>query len=163
MKEIIVDSVRWITRKDISKIVRINHFNSPHWSYDEILNNLKQKHCYGFLAEYQDKIVGFAIYEVDKQYIHVINLSVHPDFRRTGIGSQLLAILLDKLGTKRRIIDFIINERHIDFQLFLKTNGFKATEILRKYFNKDDAYVMNFQVEECEDEQNRVLLQRGRC
>ena len=153
MKEITIDCIRWITRKDISKLVILDRRNPHHWVYDEFVNNLKRRYCYGFLAEYQEKVVGFAIYEVDKKYIHVINFAVHPEFRRTGIGSQLLSVILDKLGRKRKIIDFSVSERNLNFQLFLKSNDFKAVQILRKHFGQDDAdaYVMSFYLEESAD------------
>ena len=117
----------------------------------------------GIVAEYKNKIIGYMIYELDKEDIHVVNIAVHPEFRRAGVGSQMIAKLLPKLGVKRKAIDLIISERNLALQLFLKENDFKAIEVLHKYFGKDDAYVMNFQIEENKNGKDRLLLFGRRC
>ena len=158
MQEILTQ-IRWIQRKDIAEVLRIEKFNSPTWEKDDFIDHLKECCCKGIVAEYKNKIIGYMIYEFDQDYIHVINLSVHPEYRRSGVGSQLIAKLLPILGMKRKIIHLVVNERNVSLQLFLKANDFKAVEVLRKYFGSDDAYVMNLSVkEENKNEQDRVLL-----
>ncbi len=54
------------------------------------------------VAEYEDRVVGFMIYELHKSRIHVLNFAVAEDCRRRGVGSQMIAKLAAKLSSQRR-------------------------------------------------------------
>jgi len=136
--------IRWIVRRDMPSVLRIERFNREKWTEKEFVENLKESNCYGIVAEYQEKVVGFVVYTLEKEFIHTLNFGVHPSYRSKGVGSQLLARLLSLIGKKRKTVDFIVHERNVGLQLFLKENGFKAIEIIHDYFDKDDAYMFQY-------------------
>ena len=117
----IITKIRWMTPSDMRQIIKIENFNSPHWEYQDFKSHLKHERCAAMVAEYNSKVVGFLIYESDKEFVHVLNIGVHPEYRRATIGSQLLAKLLPKI-VKKKIIDCIVHERNIGLQFFLKEN-----------------------------------------
>ena len=39
----------------------------------------------GMVAEHDNRIIGFMIYELHKTRLHILNFSVHDDFRRSGV------------------------------------------------------------------------------
>jgi [ribosomal protein S18]-alanine N-acetyltransferase len=54
------------------------------------------KDCYhagypGWVIEHQQKLISFTIMAVHSEECHLLNICVHPDFQRQGIGSQMLA------------------------------------------------------------------------
>lgn len=124
------------------------------WLEEDFLRCLNQRNCTGMVATCFDiqaieKVVGFVIYELYKDGIHVLSFAVHPDFRRQGIGSQMIEKLIDMLlaGGKSRIM-LAVRETNTDAQLFFRKNGFKAIFILRNYYEDtpEDAYCMQLQI-----------------
>ena len=151
--------IRWMVRNDLPDVLNIEHFNRESWLEKDFITYLRERNHIAMVAEYKNKVVGFMVYELDSTVIHIEKLAVHPEFRRKGVGSQIIAKLLAKLGGKRKAIDLVVHERNVNLQLFLKSNGFKAVDIIHGYFDKEDGYLMNF----CEgksNEQNSVLLLR---
>ena len=63
------------------------------------------------VAELGDEIVGFMIYELHRDKIHVLDFATHLDRRRQGIGRQMIAKLIGKLSSQRRSkLEFIVRE-----------------------------------------------------
>ena len=87
------------------------------------------------VAEVDDRVVGFMIYELHKARIHVLNFAVVEDYRRRGVGSQMLAKLSAKLSLQRRCrIVLEVRETNLDAQLFFRENGFRAVSVLHDYY-----------------------------
>ena len=97
------------------------------------------------VAEYDERVVGFMIYEFHKARIHVLNLAVDPSYRRHGVGSQMVAKLIAKLSPQRRNrVVLEVRETNLAAQLFFRENGFRAVSVLRRFYadTPEDAYVM---------------------
>ena len=68
--------------------------------------------------------------------------------RMRGIGRQMAEKLASKLSSQRRTrITLEVRETNLPAQLFFKKVGFRATTVLRSYYedSPEDAYVMQFQ------------------
>ena len=99
------------------------------------------------VAEHDDRVVGFMIYELHKTRIHVLNFAVARDHRRLGVGSQMIAKLIGKLSSQRRSrIVLEVRERNLPAQLFFRANGFRAVSVLRSFYEDtpEDAYLMQY-------------------
>jgi ribosomal-protein-alanine N-acetyltransferase len=119
------------------------------WTEDDFLRCLRQRNCIGMVAEHNDRIVGFMIYELHKSRLHVLNFAVAPSYRRSGVGSQMVAKLIGKLSSHRRSkITLAVRERNLDAQLFFRAQDFRATRVLRNYYEDsgEDAFQMEFRV-----------------
>jgi len=57
------------------------------------------------VAEHDEKVVGFMIYELHKTRLHILNFAVAPQYRRLGIGRQMVTKLIGKLSSHRRTRD----------------------------------------------------------
>src|SRR5436305_3532888 len=90
-------------RRDMVEALGIEKesFEFP-WSEDDFIRCLRQRNCIGMVAEMDDRVVGFMIYELHKNRLHVLNFAVAARFRRRGIGSQMLRKLIGKLSQQRR-------------------------------------------------------------
>ncbi len=148
-KELEVDShIRWMIRRDMPEVLSIEQssFEFP-WSEDDFIRCLRQRNCIGMVAESDDQVVGFMIYELNRSDLHVLNFSVRPDMRRRGVGCQMLDKLVGKLSQQRRTrIALEIRETNLAAQLFFKSAGFVCVSLLKDHYDDttEDAYVMHF-------------------
>ena len=101
----------------------------------------------------EEQIVGFMIYELNRNQLHVLNFAVRADFRRRGLGSQMLDKLVSKLSQQRRTrISLEVRESNLAAQLFFRKAGFRAISVLRDYYDDttESAYVMDYVLESAE-------------
>lgn len=135
--------VRWMIRRDMPEVMEIEGYDSCPWSEDDVLGFLRGRNCIGMVAEWKEQVIGFMVYELHKSRLHVVKLSVHPDWRRKSVGMQLMERLKVKLSKCRRCkITADIRESNLPGHLFLKSQGFSAVRVDRSAFEDtgEDAY-----------------------
>jgi ribosomal-protein-alanine N-acetyltransferase len=135
-------------RRDMSEVLQIEQqsFEFP-WSEEDFIRCLRQRNCIGMVAEYEERVVGFMIYELHKSRLHVLNFAVSSDCRRHGIGRQMIDKLIGKLSAQRRNrIMLEVRETNLDAQLFFRSAGFLAISVLRDFYDDttEDAYLMQY-------------------
>lgn len=138
--------IRWMIRRDMPAVLAIEEasFEFP-WSEEEFIRCLRQRNCIGMVAERGDEVVGFMIYELHKNRLHLLNFAVDPMVRRETIGKSMIEKLSGKLSQERRNrILLEVRETNLDAQLFFKSLGFRAISVLRDYYEDttEDAYLM---------------------
>ena len=161
--------IRWMIRRDMPEVLNIEEssFEFP-WSEDDFIRCLRQRNCIGMVAEHDERVVGFMIYELHKTRLHVLNFCVHPTYRRHGIGSQMVKKLCGKLSHQRRTqIMLEVRETNLSAQLFFRSNDFRAVSVLRDFYDDttEDAYLMQFRyqptVVEALQPVNRIMRRAG--
>ena len=140
--------IRWMIRRDMPEVLAAEEesFEFP-WSEEEFLRCLRQRNCIGMVAEHDERVVGFMIYELNKTRIHVLNFAVARDFRRLGVGRQMISKLIAKLSSQRRTrVTLEVRERNLPAQLFFRSSGFRAVSVLRNFYQDtpEDAYLMQY-------------------
>jgi ribosomal-protein-alanine N-acetyltransferase len=145
-------SVRWMIRRDLDtgEVLAIEKdcFQFA-WDREEFIRALRQRECIGMVAEVNDEIVGYMIYELHKNRIHVINFAVAPKYQRSGVGSQMVAKLVYKLNYQRRNrIALEVRETNLAALNFFKACGFQAAALLRGFYedSPEDAITMVYRV-----------------
>src|SRR5271165_523441 len=144
--------IRWMIRRDMPEVLAIEHasFEYP-WCEEEFLRILRQRNCIGMVAELGERIVGFMIYELHRNKIHVLDFAVHPELRRHGVGRQMVSKLAGKLSSQRRN----------------RIALFRAAEVVREHYHDtgEDAYSMFYHLDESDLEAhatiNRIAKQLG--
>jgi [ribosomal protein S18]-alanine N-acetyltransferase len=137
--------IRWMIRRDIKDVLAIESasFGYP-WPEDEFIRCLRQRNCIGMVAEHESRVVGYMIYTLEKTRIDLLNLAVHPDYRRRGVGLQMIAKLKGKLSRNRRTrLTLRCTESSLDAQLFFRSQGLRAVGVDRCFYedwNGEDAY-----------------------
>lgn len=148
--------IRWMIRRDMPAVLGIeNRCFEFAWNEDDFIRCLRQRNCIGMVAEEDDKVVGFMIYELHKNRLHILNFAVHPDRRRNGIGQAMVSKLLGKLSHERRNrIMLEVRETNLEAQLFFKSIGFRAISVLRDFYDDtvEDAYLMQYRYQPSDDE-----------
>lgn len=144
--------IRWMIRRDMPEVLGIENSSFEFsWSEDDFIRCLRQRNCIGMVAEYDERVVGFMIYELHKDQLHVLNFAVRPDVRRRGVGRQMVEKLIGKLSQQRRTRVLLeIRETNLAAQVFFRNLGFMATTVLRDYYDDttEDAYVMQYRYRE---------------
>ena len=140
--------IRWMIRDDFARVLDLEKqiFEFP-WSEDELFSCLKMTRVIGLVIEYHHKIIGYMVYELNKDHIVILNLAVESDFQRRNVGSQLLKRLMEKLSsTKRNRMTVTVRESNLSAQMFFSAHDFRATSIIKKSYeeNDEDAYVMQY-------------------
>jgi len=148
--------IRWMIRRDMAEVLDIESqgFEFP-WCEEDFIRCLRQRNCIGMVAEQDDRVVGFMIYELHKTRLHLLNFAVSSEGRRQGVGSQMLNKLIAKLSTQRRTrILLEVRETNLSAQLFFRTLGFRAVSVLRDFYDDttEDAYLMQYRYRAVEAE-----------
>lgn len=101
---------------------------------------------YSHLLVARDRIViGFAIFLVVAGEVHIHSIASHPDHRRAGIGSRLLAELLGvgrSLGATLATLE--VRRGNVPAIAMYERAGFRTVTIRAGYYqdNQEDALVM---------------------
>lgn len=141
---------RWMIRRDMPEVLAIEQsvFAAP-WLENDFLERLRQRNCIGMVAEHDDQIVGFMLYELHRNHLRLLEFAVHPNRQRDGVGSAMADKLKSKLSNHRRVkIVEHVRETNLDAQRFFRSMGFKAVKIEREAFEDtgEDAYVMEYRI-----------------
>ena len=140
---------RWMIRRDMPEVIGIEKasYEFP-WSEDDFIRCLRQRNHIGMVVENPkncDEILGFMVYELHKNRLHILNLAVHPEYLRHRVGSAMVDKLKGKLSWQRRNkILTEVKENNLVGQLFFKSRVFRATSILRNFYedSNEDGYIM---------------------
>ena len=150
--------IRWMIRRDMPEVLRAEQESFDYaWTEDDFLRCLRQRNCIGMVAEHEDRVVGFMIYELHKTKLHVLNFAVAPAWRRVGVGTQMVTKLVGKLSSHRRTkITLAVRESNLAAQLFFRSQAFQATRVLRGYYEDsgEDAYLMHYRIADHVDDED---------
>ncbi len=155
--------IRWMIRRDMPEVLDIERasFEFP-WFEEDFIRCLRQRNCIGMVAEHAERVVGFMIYELHKTRLHILNFAVGSNLRRRGIGRQMIEKLVGKLSSQRRTeITLEVRETNLSAQIFFRESGFRATNVLRDFYDDspEDAYVMQFSHQ---SEESALILRMNR-
>lgn len=146
--------IRWMIRRDMPSVLSIEDQSSEFpWNEEKFIRVLRQRDCIGMVAEIGEEVAGFMIYELHKNRIHILSFAVHPSFRRQMVGAAMIKKLVSKLAYQRRNrIVLEVRETNLGAQLFFRSLGFRATRVLRSFYEDtpEDAILMEYRAkEEC--------------
>jgi len=123
--------------------------------------SISSRHKAMVVAQSGDLLLGYAIYsnypadvenfigdgKTNGWYTHIERLVVENNFRRHGIGSQLIWHLVDRHARVGgfRGVEAMVGEREVGQQLFLKSIGFHCTAVAEEE-GTDDDYIFGLPV-----------------
>ena len=141
--------MRCMIRRNMPEVLAIESesFEFP-WLEEDFLHALSCYNVAGMVAEYDGRVVGFMIYDFHKRHYHILNFAVASDYRRRGVGVQMLESTKRKLRSQRRTrIMLEVRETNVAGQQFFASQKFRAVGIVRNYYQDtpEDAYAMEYQ------------------
>lgn len=143
-------NIRWMIRRDMPAVLDIEQqsFEFP-WDEETFVHYLRQRNCIGMVAERDAAVVGFMVYELHKNRLHLLNFAVHPSFRRQGVGTAMMHKLASKLSCDRRNRIMVeVRETNVTAQCFFRAQGFRAISVLREFYedSAEDAYLFQMKI-----------------
>lgn len=131
--------------QDMQAILSIEYkcFKDPY--PPSLLNHLHSMHPDGFLvAEVDGRVVGYVIGAVRWGGIgHILTVAVDPPYRRHGIGSALMADIMNRLRAKKvKSVRLEARKSNLTAQRFYLKLGFKRREEIPYYYEDGESGVV---------------------
>lgn len=119
--------------KELGKLINAN-FNNVN-NIEELINNNK-------IVGYYDNnnLVGILIYEQLYEIIDLLYIVVEPIYRKKSIGTELIKYLIENKTFEKIMLEVKCDNKNA-IKLYKKFN-FKIINIREKYYDNQDAYVM---------------------
>jgi [ribosomal protein S18]-alanine N-acetyltransferase len=118
----------------------------PAIAYDpeEIAGALLQPRTLCLVAEQNNQVVGFILFDYRRAVGHITTIDLHPDQRRRGLGNRFMRLAEDHLrerGVRRIVLEVATNNAAAI--AFYRGNGFATGRLLPHYYREGtDAYLM---------------------
>jgi ribosomal-protein-alanine N-acetyltransferase len=131
---------------DIPPVLEIEEisFAAP-WSEKDFLNELYNKSALTKVAAFEDNIIGYICMNFHLHESQILNLAVHPDFRRRGVATILMDEAIRELRKRRCVFMYLkVRVSNTGAQKFYELLGFKVESVRKKYYADpdEDALVM---------------------
>ena len=139
--------IKRVRKIDIKKMVEIenSNFKEP-WNYKTLYYESQHSVNTRFLGVYiDDEIVGYIGFWIMIDYIDIINIAIHNDFKRMGIASELLNSVEEfarNIEVEKICLEVNVNNEAA-INLYKKF-GYKEVRLIKNYYDrlKEDAYLM---------------------
>ena len=115
------------------------------WSEQSIASELKSTWSYWLVALEADRVVGYVGSQSSIDEADVMNVAVHPDWRRQGIAEQLIETLIGELknrGSKALMLE--VRASNAPAIALYEKLGFRQVGLRKNYYRnpKEDALIL---------------------
>jgi len=105
---------------------------------------------YKRIIKFSGSVVAYIVTWTVHDEVHILNIAVHPDFRKIGLGEMLLRDCLgfsSERGLKLAVLE-VRTSNSGAIKLYEKI-GFRTLRVRKKYYSDtgEDAYVMLYELE----------------
>jgi ribosomal-protein-alanine N-acetyltransferase len=145
--------IRDATHRDLARIWEIERLSFPQpWSLDSFERELTLPFSRMVVATPDDADhadpVGFLCRWLVADELHVLNIAVHPDLRRSGIGTELLQVAVDEAKAKQAlIITLEVRRSNLPARYLYRKFKFEERRLRRNYYAfGEDAIVMELKL-----------------
>ena len=119
-------------------------FSDP-WSENSVASELKNKLALWVVAEEDGSVAGYIGSQTCGDESDVMNVAVHPDFRRRGIGEALVNALVEELKSiESRCLTLEVRASNVPAITLYEKLGFAEIGRRKNYYRnpKEDALIM---------------------
>ncbi|NLK94801.1 MAG: ribosomal protein S18-alanine N-acetyltransferase [Clostridiales bacterium] len=136
-----------MTENDLDEVISISDLSLSveawsHKSFHEELNNPLAKYI---VAKINNNVIGFAGLWLIGDEGHISNIAVHPNYRKQGVGKELIkSLLLHKKKWNLTSLTLEVRESNFIAKHLYKEFGFKEEGIRKNYYsdNNENAIIM---------------------
>lgn len=127
-------------------VVEKSSFSMP-WSEKAILESMQLKNYIFLKAEADNRVIGYIGFFFSVDSGDVTNIAVLPEYRRQGVGKQLLVKLIDECRNQK-ISSLLLEVRETNLgamELYRKT-GFEKIGVRKNFYEKpvENAVLMQY-------------------
>lgn len=127
------------------KMFHVKHFENYRISDKSFYSYLSQKQYRTAGAFFEDNLIGYIIFLVSESEADIVYIATHPEFRKKGVGGELLNSKCFTWNIRQNSEFKIFLEVQVDnlsaISFYLK-HGFQVISLRKKYINGSDAYLM---------------------
>lgn len=140
--------IREMKESDLEEILEIEKksFADP-WSRKLFKETLSFPHSVNFvLRESTGALLGYINFYLIGEEAHMLNLAIHPDFRKKGVATHLLNYAIDFLKRSKAANFFLeVREGNRDAIALYRKFGFQMIGRRKRYYveTNEDALVMH--------------------
>lgn len=138
--------LRSLVEADIPKllVIEIATQKAP-WT-EEIFKNCLRAGCMGWAIEQENVLVGFVIFSIHAGENHILNICVHPDYQRQGLGRQLITQALVISKEQNAGITYLeVRCSNQGAIILYREMGFKQIGVRKDYYptskGREDAWI----------------------
>ena len=138
-------TLRWLITADLPAVLQIaDDCLGLQWTAEDFQECFRSLDTIGKVVEVQGSVIGFLIYQLDRDAHEVVikTIAVAPDWQRHGVGHSMISSLDRKLSQGYERVSAMVPEGNLSLQLLLRSAGFRAVRVLRRYYDDEDAYLM---------------------
>lgn len=106
----------------------------------DVINNLKKDYFHIYVYVVEKEIAGFLQIENHYEITDVINIAVDQKYQNKGIGTSLINHLISNTAAEKIMLE--VNENNVPAIRLYKKVGFKEIHRRKKYYENDDAIIM---------------------
>ena len=125
--------------KDLDQIMEIEKLSNPTpWSIGSFIDCINSSYQNIVILQ-NGLLLGFCISTVNFTESHLLNISIHPEFRTQGLGQKLLSKTEREL-TKKGVSDIFLEVRNSNISAinFYKKNNYKKVGKRKNYYRLSD-------------------------
>lgn len=137
--------------QDLDDIVAIENVSFPSpWPKRIFKREMEAENSYKRVVRFSGTVVAYIITWTIYDEVHILNIAVHPDFRKLGLGEMLLRDCLNfsfERDLKLAVLE-VRTSNNSAIKLYEKI-GFKTLRVRKKYYSDtgEDAFVMMYELE----------------
>jgi len=121
----------------VSAIEQIS-FSTP-FSKKYFSNELCKKHALSKVALFEGHVIGYICADYYHHEARILNLAVHPDFRRRGVATILMTKAMRALKNRGCVFLYlVVRASAAGAQKFYERFGFKVESVRKKYYSDPD-------------------------
>jgi len=128
-------SIRAITSKNSESCYELDLISIKHWNRNQWKNELEKNYVSAIGIYLNNIILGVCVFHKIFDEAEIRYLSVHPSFKRRGLGKKLIYKIFKeckKENIKRIFLEVSLKNKQALF--FYDYLGFKTISIRRKYY-----------------------------
>jgi ribosomal-protein-alanine N-acetyltransferase len=134
---------------DVPRVLEIERmsFTSP-WSEAAFLQEINKHYALSQVAEFRHEVIGYMCVNYLFDEGHILNLAVHPDFRRQGVAAFLMKDALNILKEKGcRFFYLEVRVSNLVAKTFYERLGFSVVAFRKRYYvsPEEDAALMTLE------------------
>ena len=138
--------IRLMTADHVSQVSQLEKlcFRDP-WSENSVASELNNPLSLWLVAVEGEKVAGYVGSQSVMGESDMMNVAVHPDFRRQGIGERLILDLIDQLNQRgNHSLTLEVRASNVSAIALYRKLGFEQVGLRKNYYRnpKEDALIL---------------------
>ena len=135
-----------MTREHVSQVARLEEicFSDP-WSEKSVASELENKLSLWLVALEEETVAGYIGSQTVLGETDMMNVAVHPDFRRQGVGESLILALVEQLkALDSHSLTLEVRASNAPARSLYEKLGFSQVGLRKNYYRnpKEDACIL---------------------